>query len=86
MRAAAALDGLDGIRNQIAVVAFMLGAGMSVLAVAAAFVLARRTTRSLAHLGRVATRLAAGDLNARTREGQPAETEHLAATMNQMAD
>ena len=86
VRAAAALAGLDAIRNQVAALAFVLGGGMSVMAVAVAIMLARHTTHSLAHLGRVATRLSAGDLNARTREGQPAETEHLAATMNQMAD
>jgi len=86
VRVAAALDGLDAIRNQIAALALVLCAGTSMIAVAAAFILARRTTRSLAHLERVATRLAAGDLNARTREGQPAESEQLAATMNQMAD
>jgi len=54
-------------------------------AIALAVVVAQRTTDSLAHLSRVAQRLAAGDLQARARVGGPQEVAALATILNEMA-
>ena len=86
VRAAAALDGLDALQIRTASLALLIGAGALALALAGAILLAGYTTRSLAHLERIAVRLAAGDFNARAREGLPSESAPLASALNHMAD
>jgi two-component system phosphate regulon sensor histidine kinase PhoR len=85
VRVAIPLSRADAARAQIAAVMAPAGVLISLLAVGLAIFIARRTTNSLAHLRRVAIRLAAGDLNARAREDLPGEVSQLAVTMNQMA-
>ncbi|MBI5877024.1 MAG: HAMP domain-containing protein [Chloroflexi bacterium] len=86
VRVAVPLSRADAARAQVATVMVPAGLLISLLAVGLAILIARRTTNSLAHLRRIAIRLAAGDLNARAREDLPDESSQLAVTMNQMAE
>ncbi len=85
VRVAVPLRAVDAARTQIALTMLGVGLLVALAAVAVAVIIAQRTTDSLAHLSRVAQRLAAGDLRARARESAPQEVAALATTMNEMA-
>ncbi|MEP7198513.1 MAG: ATP-binding protein [Chloroflexota bacterium] len=86
VRVAVPLRAVDDARAQIAGAMLGVGSVVALVAVAVAVVIARHTTDSLAHLERVAARLARGDWQARARAVEPLEVNHLAATLNHMAE
>ncbi|MEI6971222.1 MAG: ATP-binding protein [bacterium] len=61
------------------------GIAMALLSAALAFYLSRRISRPLEEVGRVAARLAGGDLDARVPVAESGEAATLARTLNRMA-
>jgi two-component system phosphate regulon sensor histidine kinase PhoR len=86
VRVAVLLRAVDEVRAQITTLILSVGAAIALVAIALTVFIARRLTSSLDALQRTAARFAQGDLQARARASSVVEINHVAQTLNTMAD
>lgn len=85
VRSSVALSDMETVLGMVYMHIAYGGIAMAVLSALLAFYLSRRISRPLEEVGRVASRLAEGDLDARVAPGEGGEASTLARTLNQMA-